>query len=208
MCADSWAVTVWRIASAARLCQSRGHRTERGQSSPSAWHYCGHPSAKLASSPGRADRARPIAAPAQPRSGQCPVPRAWSQRLAHYSPRPGPAHVRQVAQAAQPPRAPPSQRGRGRAARSPEHGPPVPRRSRSVYTPDVTNPRSRGKCPSSVSRSAGLAPFTVNPCIRCKPRINPGPSFFVQLGLLSSAAHTCRDLAPSSATFPIIFQPC
>ena len=31
MCADSWAVTVWRIASAARLRQSRGHRTERGQ---------------------------------------------------------------------------------------------------------------------------------------------------------------------------------
>jgi hypothetical protein len=31
MCADSWAVTVWRIASAAWLRQSRGHRTERGQ---------------------------------------------------------------------------------------------------------------------------------------------------------------------------------
>ena len=30
MCADSWAVTVWRIASAVRLRQSRGHRTERG----------------------------------------------------------------------------------------------------------------------------------------------------------------------------------
>ncbi len=31
MCADSWAVTLWRIASAARLRRSRGHRTERGQ---------------------------------------------------------------------------------------------------------------------------------------------------------------------------------
>jgi hypothetical protein len=31
LCADSWAVTVRRIASAARLRQSRGHRTERGQ---------------------------------------------------------------------------------------------------------------------------------------------------------------------------------
>jgi hypothetical protein len=31
MCADSWAATLWRIASAARLRRSRGHRTERGQ---------------------------------------------------------------------------------------------------------------------------------------------------------------------------------
>ena len=30
LCADSWAVTVWRIASAARLRQPRGHRAERG----------------------------------------------------------------------------------------------------------------------------------------------------------------------------------
>ena len=31
MCADGWDVTVWRTVSAARLRQSRGHRTERGQ---------------------------------------------------------------------------------------------------------------------------------------------------------------------------------
>ncbi len=41
MCADSWAVTLWRIASAARLRRSRGHRTERGQPVLSARHHCG-----------------------------------------------------------------------------------------------------------------------------------------------------------------------
>ncbi len=41
MCAESWAVTVWRIASAARLRRSRGHRTERGQLVLSSRHHCG-----------------------------------------------------------------------------------------------------------------------------------------------------------------------
>jgi hypothetical protein len=41
MCADSWAVTLWRIANAARLRRSRGHRVERGQPVLSARHRCG-----------------------------------------------------------------------------------------------------------------------------------------------------------------------
>ncbi len=41
LCADSWAVTVWRIASAARLRRPRGLRAERGQSDFSSRHHCG-----------------------------------------------------------------------------------------------------------------------------------------------------------------------
>ncbi len=117
MCADSWAVTVWRIASAARLRQSRGHRTERGHSVLQLGTTEVTPSAKLASSPGRADRARPSAAAGQLRAGPGPELRTWSQWLASYSPRPRPAHLRQAAPAPEPPRAPPPLRpGAGRRA--------------------------------------------------------------------------------------------
>jgi hypothetical protein len=67
MCADSWAVTLWRIASAARLRRSRGHRAERGQPVPSARHHCGCSLGQVGvrSGPGPT-RARPCAAAAQP----------------------------------------------------------------------------------------------------------------------------------------------
>jgi hypothetical protein len=91
MCADGWAVTVWRIVSAARLRQSRGHQTERGQL---VHHRHGTTavalSAKLASSPGRTDPARPSAVAAHLSTGKRPVPRDWSHRPTHYSPGQGP----------------------------------------------------------------------------------------------------------------------
>ena len=91
MCADGWDVTVWRTVSAARPRQSRGHRTERGQL---VHHRHGTTavalSAKLASSPGRTDPARPSAVAAHLSTGKRPVPRDWSHRPTHYSPGQGP----------------------------------------------------------------------------------------------------------------------
>jgi hypothetical protein len=150
MCADGWAVTVWRIASAARLRQSRGHRTERGHSVLQLGTTEVTPSAKLASSPGRADRARPSAAAGRPRAGQGPEPRARSHGLACYSPRPRPALLRQAEPASEPPRASPSQRaGAGQyAARI------TGRQSRSVHGQCTTR-----SCPTPVrAESARQAP--------------------------------------------------
>jgi hypothetical protein len=93
------------------------------------------PSAKLASCPGRADRARPSAATGQPRTGQGPVPRAWARgppatHLGQGLLTSGRRRQRRIR-----PRAPPSQRpGAGqRAARNPgrqsrsDHGQCTPR---------------------------------------------------------------------------------
>ncbi len=75
MCTDSWAVTVWRIASAARLRRSRGHRTERGQPVLSSRRHCGRSlgPAGIWPVPGPS-RARSCAVAAQPGTGQRPAP--------------------------------------------------------------------------------------------------------------------------------------
>jgi hypothetical protein len=143
MCADSWAVTVWRIASAVRPCQSRGHRTEQGLPVP---RQHGTPavalSAKLASSPGRTIRARPSMAAAHPSAGQRPVPRDWSLRPTHYSPGQGPRTTGRRRNRRNRPGASPPQRARSRAPRCPEHGPPARGITVSLH-PVVTNPCSR-----------------------------------------------------------------
>ena len=73
MCADCWAVTVWRIASAARLRRSRGHGLCAATQTPTAWHHCGcslgqawytGPSARARAVPGPTDTVRVSHSPA------------------------------------------------------------------------------------------------------------------------------------------------
>jgi hypothetical protein len=64
---------------------------------------------------------------------------------------------------------------------------------------------SRGKCPSVASRTAGPAPFPVKPCIRCKPRIKPGPNLFrsslVSIDLQRTLAAISLQAPPPSHHF-------
>jgi hypothetical protein len=121
MCADSWAVTVWRIASAARLRRPRGHRAERGQLVLSSRHHCGCSlgQAGILPEPGPS-RARTCAVTAQPATGQWPAHHSSGQWPAHYSTGQWPAHHRQAAPAPVPGRHRLGRRGpRCRAARDP-----------------------------------------------------------------------------------------
>ncbi len=203
MCADSWAVTVWRIASAARLCQPRVTGLSTATQSPNSmaplW---------LLSRPVR--RTGP-AGRAEARARAVPGP-AGTVGVSHYPCRPLPL--------ASGPTMPTISSGLwlsllrqdladseagpgGRISRSPRPGVTLSH----VPTPSPLPAKScsRGKCPSVASRTAGPAPFPVKPCIRCKPRIKPGPNLFrsslVSIDLQRTLAAISLQAPPPSHHF-------
>jgi hypothetical protein len=102
LCADSWAVTLWRIASVARLRRSRGHRAERGQPVLSAQHHCGCSPGQVGvrpvpgrSRPGR-ERCPNWSAPRAPVSTRSPHSLASGSTLLATSSGQWPAHLRQT----------------------------------------------------------------------------------------------------------------
>jgi hypothetical protein len=208
MGADSWAVTLWRIASAARLRRSREHRAERGLPSPSARHHCGCSLGRVGirTGPGRAGPAERGRGPAKNRPGAHTTHPASGPPATHLGQ--WPAHLRQAAPAPEPPQDPIISDGTEPGSAQPG----TQAASLEVITVGVHSghdlPCSRGKCPSGASRTAGLAPFPVKPCIRCKRVLILALFPSVQFGQQRFAAHPCRDPAPSSTTFPIILQPC
>ena len=100
LCADSWAVTVWRIASAARLCQPRVTGLSTATQSPNSmaplWLLsrpvrsmgpAGRAEARARAAPGRADSAR-VSHRLAHRSHWAPAPPPLATSPGHWRPSP------------------------------------------------------------------------------------------------------------------------
>jgi hypothetical protein len=203
--ADSWAATVWRIASAARLRQSRGHRAERGQPvlpGPSR-HHCGCSlgPAGILPEPGPS-RAGSYTATTRPAAGPRTARHAPGQWPALYSSGQWPAHLRQAGQVPGPLHvSTPTRTSGARMPRGPGTRPLAPRRSRFESTQVTPIPCSRGKCPSGSSRTA--APLPLFPASGVNRRYKPGQTFLASallqapLRFLIAPLHQAPPPSPS-----------
>ncbi len=158
---------VWRIASVTRPRRSRGYRTERG---PTAGrHHCGSALGLAGSRTDPGPVKCDVLTGQEPRRGDSAPLICITRPVARSSLAGGNTAGRTADYCSRD-----SEAG-SRAPGSDGLGSPVARCSRAASAQVTGRVPARGVlCPSDASRTAGLAPFPLIPCHRCKPPpLNP-----------------------------------